>query len=61
MRVENPGQLPDYEIDPKEIDLTNSIEIAKVLYSYHHFVSVLFSMIYCRRESCFVPIVNKSD
>ncbi|XP_041995221.1 integrin-linked protein kinase 1-like isoform X1 [Salvia splendens] len=29
MQVENPGQLPDYEIDPKEIDLTNSIEITK--------------------------------
>ncbi|XP_057764132.1 integrin-linked protein kinase 1-like [Salvia miltiorrhiza] len=29
MRVENAGQLPDYEIDPKEIDFTNSVEITK--------------------------------
>ncbi|KAL1560375.1 integrin-linked protein kinase 1-like isoform X1 [Salvia divinorum] len=29
MQLENDGQLPDYEIDPKEIDLTNSLEITK--------------------------------
>ncbi|XP_042010751.1 integrin-linked protein kinase 1-like isoform X2 [Salvia splendens] len=29
LQVENVGQLPDYEIDPKEIDFTNSIEISK--------------------------------
>lgn len=34
MQVTTSGQVPDYEIDPKEIDLSNSMEITKVL----HFV-----------------------
>ncbi|KAH6773585.1 Integrin-linked protein kinase family [Perilla frutescens var. hirtella] len=29
MQVQNSGQVPEYEIDPKEIDFTNSIEITK--------------------------------
>lgn len=35
MQVTNAGQVPDYEIDPKEIDLSNSMEITKVLHYDH--------------------------
>lgn len=30
MRVQNARDVPEYEIDPKELDFTNSIDITKV-------------------------------
>lgn len=30
MHVENAREVPEYEIDPKELDFTDSVEITKV-------------------------------
>lgn len=30
MRVENAREVPEYEIDPSELDFTNSVNITKV-------------------------------
>lgn len=30
MLVKNAREVPDYEIDPKELDFTNSVNITKV-------------------------------
>lgn len=32
MHVENATEVPEYEIDPKELDFTNSVNITKVTY-----------------------------
>lgn len=32
MHVKNSRQVPEYEIDPKELDFTNSVELMKVTY-----------------------------
>lgn len=34
MHVGYAGHVPEYEIDPKEIDFTNSMEITKVVIYY---------------------------
>lgn len=31
MHVKNARQVPEYEIDPKELDFTDSVEITKVV------------------------------
>lgn len=30
MHVKNVREVPEYEIDPKELDFTNSVELTKV-------------------------------
>lgn len=32
MHVENAREVPEYEIDPRELDFSNSVEITKVIY-----------------------------
>lgn len=32
MHVQNAREVPEYEIDPKELDFSNSVEITKVSY-----------------------------
>lgn len=44
MHVNTCREVPEYEIDPKELDFTNSIELSKVIY----FVLILVS---CRKGS----------
>lgn len=34
MHVDNAREVPEYEIDPKELDFSNSIHITKVLTSF---------------------------
>lgn len=34
MLVQNAREVPEYEIDPKELDFTNSVDITKVRVSY---------------------------
>ena len=34
MHVRHAREVPEYEIDPKEIDFTNSVEITKVLFFF---------------------------
>lgn len=35
MHVKNAREVPEYEIDPKELDFTNSVELTKVIrYSF---------------------------
>lgn len=31
MHVENAREVPEYEIDPSELDFTNSVDITKVM------------------------------
>ena len=31
MHVNNAREVPEYEIDPKELDFTNSVDITKVI------------------------------
>lgn len=31
MHVQNPREVPEYEIDPKELDFTESVNITKVI------------------------------
>ena len=37
MHVRHAREVPEYEIDPKEIDFTNSVEITKVLFFFFFF------------------------
>lgn len=32
MHVQDAFQVPEYEIDPNELDFTNSVDITKVIY-----------------------------
>lgn len=32
MHVENAREVPEYEIDPRELDFTNSVDITKVTF-----------------------------
>ena len=32
MRVDNAREVPEYEIDPKELDFSNSVDITKVMF-----------------------------
>lgn len=46
MHVENAREVPEYEIDPNELDFTNSVEITKVISSLikHFFDIFSFSL-----------------
>ena len=37
MHVRHAREVPEYEIDPKEIDFTNIVEITKVLFFFFFF------------------------
>lgn len=32
MHVQNTREIPEYEIDPRELDFSNSVDITKVTY-----------------------------
>lgn len=32
MQVNHAREVPEYEIDPKELDFTNSVDLTKVIY-----------------------------
>lgn len=60
MHVENAREIPEYEIDPRELDFSNSVNITKVTtfslwldsYAYliiAHFTLLLFVLCYCIR------------
>ena len=34
MHVQNDREIPEYEINPREIDFSNSIDITKVIHSF---------------------------
>lgn len=34
MRVENAREVPEYEIDPKELDFSNRVDITKVTFYF---------------------------
>lgn len=40
MRVQNARDVPEYEIDPKELDFTNSIDLTKVPTGYYYYYYV---------------------
>ena len=44
MHVQNAREVPEYEIDPKELDFSNSVEITKV--SYKHFSTGCFLFLF---------------
>lgn len=46
MRVQNARDVPEYEIDPKEVDFTNSIEITKVPTGYYYYYYVYHKITY---------------
>ena len=63
MHVRHAREVPEYEIDPKEIDFTNSVEITKVLFFF--FSTALFcyrkyskNCSYFRCLLCFVNLDN---
>lgn len=57
MHVSHAREVPEYEIDPKEFDFTNSVEITKVKFSqFFSFVSHMshfVNMNDCFKSVCF--------
>ena len=42
MHVNHAREVPEYEINPKELDFTNSVEITKVKTSFWFIVFIIF-------------------
>lgn len=51
MHVENAREVPEYEIDPKELDFTNSVSITKV-FTHHYLVGSQLLLSYWLLECC---------
>lgn len=49
MRVQNARDVPEYEIDPKELDFTNSIDLTKVPTGYYYYY-------YVYHEGTYMPL-----
>lgn len=54
MHVNNAREVPEYEIDPKELDFTNSVDITKVIHC-----SLLFRMLVSLNLFSFTGLVLK--
>ena len=56
MHVKNSREVPEYEIDPSELDFTNSVDITKVnfpcFFHDYRFVLILFCFIFFFKVFC---------
>lgn len=60
MHVHNAREVPEYEIDPKELDFTNSVEITKVRSSSVRLSGASSSLYKELGLQAFLRIVGKS-